>query len=119
MKIMSIATATFDSSGPRGTLRARIPEPLSEDERRAKYDDPLSRRMAEEAVEGTVRGFCIPPVADHPTASVEIEVEVAEPDRIVLVPQIIADLGAPPATIIEIETEKASIEFTLEDKETE
>jgi hypothetical protein len=115
--MMPIAAAPSDSNPRGGTLWARIPEPLSDKERRVKYDQPLSRVLTVEGIQNSISGYCLPPDADLETASIGIEVHVPVAEAIELVAQAIADLGAPPATVLEIETNKASVQFTLAEVE--
>jgi hypothetical protein len=108
---MLIATETPDH--PRGaTLLARIPEDLDESSRRQKYDVPLANALSARGLKYFCRGFTLP-AAGGGAPGIGIEVRADSVEVLALVVQEIADLGALPETVIEIETDKATVECTL------
>lgn len=111
-----MAATTLESGDSRqGRLWARIPEPLNDEQRRARNDDPLARRLDDEGIAHVIRGFSLLPDANHVEASVGIEVLVEVPAGIAFAAEAIKDLGAPPTTVIELETDKAALRLTLQE----
>lgn len=110
-------TRTAASSEPSdrdgGRLWARIFEPLNDDERRAKYDEPLAQMLNNKGIEHSIRGFTLPADANHQQVSVGIEVLTEVAEAIAFVAEAMAALGAPPTTIFELETNKASVRLTV------
>src|SRR5687768_13562532 len=108
---MNTATAASDA-GDGVTLFARIPEPVNEDERIRKYDGPLSAKLAETGIDCSVRGFCIA-ATDDAEASVALELHADNASWCAVAGGFLAELGAPPSTVIEVESDKALITLTL------
>src|SRR4051812_11465989 len=109
---MRTATGNFDNDERRTVLFARIPERLDEEQRRRKYDDPLTAAMRDAGIVDSVRGFS-QAGDDGQIAWVGIEVTLDLMQNFTFVTERLAQLGAPPETRIEIETDEALLEFTL------
>jgi hypothetical protein len=97
---------------PRALLFAKLPERLNDEQRRIKYDEPLAAALRESGIDVFIRGF------SQPGENGEIEWVGLEVDlcRMIIVGPVLdclLQLGAPPETVIEIEDEKATAEFTL------
>jgi hypothetical protein len=108
---MRTATSNPDDER-RAVLSARIPERLTDEQRRRKYDEPLTTMLREAGFSASVRGFS-QTGGDGQGAWVGIEVTLTGVRNGASVAQCLAGLGAPPETAIQIETESASLEFTL------
>jgi hypothetical protein len=108
---MRTATGNFDDER-RAVLFARLPERLDDEQRRRKYDKPLAAAIREAGAGDSLRGFS--QVGDDgQIAWVGIEVALDVMQNGAFVAERLVELGAPPDTRIEIETENASIEFSL------
>src|SRR4051794_16754416 len=108
---MRTATGNFDDER-QAVLFARLPERLDDEQRRRKYDEPLAAAIREARVGHFLRGFS-QLGDDGQVAWVGIEVTLDVLQNGAFVAERLAELGAPPETRIEIETEKASLEFSL------
>jgi hypothetical protein len=108
---MLVATETPDP--PRGaTLFAEIPLPMTELELQRTFGQPLGEWLTEQAVEFSLRCFRLPARQDRPPG-IGIEIQTDKFGTLAFAVEKIAELGAPPETRIEIESEKATIEMTL------
>ena len=106
------AADTPDAADDRdATVFVRIPEPLHDAARQAKYDLPLAENLASLGVEHSIRGFLLPGTPSHP-AGVGIEVRVAGIEGLVSVVRCLADLG-PPESLVEYDTAAASMQTSL------
>ena len=107
-------TLAIDDGDAGGGLRltARIPEPLDEARRRERYDRPLAALLRDACPGASVRGASRAGAADD-EASAELEVTVTRPADVTLVLAHLLELGAPPATEVEVETDRASMSFKL------
>jgi hypothetical protein len=103
---------TPQTPDPDVTVFARIPQPLDEPTRIARYDRPLGAKLAELEIDHSLRGFCLPETLNHP-AGVALEVRVHTPKAFAIVAQCLANFGAPRETLIELETDTASMETSL------
>ncbi len=97
---------------PVALLFAKLPERLDDEQRRNKYDEPLARMVRDERIGEVLRGF------SHRNDAGEIEWVGFELELVVLqncsfVAARLLNLGAPLDTLLEVETEKATAEFTL------
>ena len=111
---MRTATATPDDHDDRpAVLFARLREPLDDEHRRIKYDDPLVSKIRERGIGASVRGFSEADQDGH-IHWVGVEVTLDAMRDVVFVAECLAQLGAPPDTLIEIETENSCIEFALD-----
>lgn len=108
---MRTATAIPDDDR-RAVMFARLPERLDDEQRRIKYDDPLVASIRESGLDASVRGFS-QTGEDGKIAWVGIEVTLDVMQNGAFIAERLVELGAPLATVIEIETEKASVEFSL------
>ena len=91
---------------------ARLPERLDDEQRRRKYDEPLTAMISEAGIGTFIRGFS--QVGDDgQIAWVGIEVTLVVMQNGAFVAQRLVELGAPSETRVEIETMKATLEFTL------
>jgi hypothetical protein len=104
-------TANADDERP-AVLRARIPERLTDEQRRRKYDEPLVSILHEAGL-GVFVGGCAQTGDDGDVAWVGFEVRLVEKQNAALIAERLVELGAPLETVIEIETERASLKFTL------
>jgi hypothetical protein len=108
---MRIAADMSDS--PRGaTLFARIPLPMDEREASAAFERPLGEWLAAQGIAFSIRCFVLDATADGPSG-VGVEVQLDSADPLWLIVQQLAELGAPPETVIEIESDKACMETSL------
>src|SRR4051794_39013726 len=108
---MVVATETPDA--PRGvTLFAEVPLLMTASELRRGVEEPLVAWLAEQGVEFSLRCFLLPLRQDRP-AGIGIEVQTGEYGMLAFLVERIAELGAPPETRIEIESDKVTIEMTL------
>jgi hypothetical protein len=108
---MRTATGNFDDE-LRATLFARLPERLDDAQRRRKYDEPLTAMIAEAGLGTFIRGFS-QVGNDGQIAWVGIEVTLVVMQNWTFVVQRLVELGAPLETRVEMETMKATLEFTL------
>jgi hypothetical protein len=98
---MLIATGTPDA--PRSaTLFARVPLAMSDLDARRTFEQPLGAWLVEQGMEFSLRCFPLPASQD---------------DAVLLAMAVekISELGAPPETLIEIESDKATVEMSLGD----
>ena len=108
---MLIATETPDA--PRvATLFADIPLVMTDAESQRTFEEPLGAWLTEQEVEFSLRCFSLPARQDRPPG-IGIEVKTGEAGTLAFAVEKIAELGAPPETRIEIESDKATIEMTL------
>ncbi len=108
---MLIALETPDAS--RGvTLFAEVPLLMTASELRRTFEQPLGAWLAEQGVEFSLRCFLLPLRQDVPPG-IGIEVRTGEYGMLAFLVEKIAELGAPPETRIEIESDKATVEMTL------
>jgi hypothetical protein len=106
-----IPTASPENE-PRAVLFARLPERLDDEQRRRKYDDPLYSKIREARIGAFLRGFS-QSGDDGEVERVGIEVSLSVPQDGGFIAERLVELGAPLESVIEIESEKASITFTL------
>ena len=105
---MQTTTATPDDHC-RVVLFARIPERLTDEQRRRKYDEPLSAEWGDAAV----RGFSQHGDGGDDVEWVGIEVMLEPTQEVAFIVARLAELGAPPDTRIDIELAQASVQFSL------
>ena len=110
---MLTSTDTADPNDG-ATVFARIPELLDDAARRTKYDIPLANNLTDLGVEHALRGFQLPATPSH-AAGVGVEVRVAGIADCALIAVCLANLGAPPETLLEYDTVAASVEMSLAD----
>jgi hypothetical protein len=111
--VMSLVNDRSDDFG--ATLFARIPIPLDEDTRRVRYDLPLKGRLDAAGIGHVLRGFNLPATLSHP-AGVALEVRFdSVASCFSVIPHLIG-IGAPPETLVEIDTDTASMQMTLEEE---
>lgn len=110
---MGIATGSFEEELTM-VLFARLPEQLNDEERRMKYDEPLTAAMREGGLGGSVRGFS--QVGDDGRVEwVGIESNLQAMHDCEFVVKRLFELGAPANTRVEIETGEAFIELDVRD----
>jgi hypothetical protein len=108
---MHVATETPDV--PRGaTLFVEIPLPMTELEFQRTFEQPLATWLIEQGIEFSLRCLPLPVRQDRP-AGMGIEVHADEFGILPFAVEKIAELGAPPETLIQFESDKATIEMTL------
>lgn len=107
---MATESPDFDR---RSTLFSRIPEVLDEGNRKRRYDLPIQQALLAEGIAFSLRGFTLSRTENNHSPGVGIEVRGESADALGLVVQLLADLGAPLETAIEIVSEKGTVSFTL------
>src|SRR5688500_11387058 len=108
---MRIVNTDSDKERP-ATLFARQPERPDDLQRRRKYDDRLTVMIREAGIDAPLRGFSRLD-EDGQVVWVAIEMTLDLLQHGALVAQRLVELGAPLETVIEIERENASAEFSL------
>ena len=106
-------TAIPSSQEPqRGTLFARIPLPIDFPAAELQFETPLRHWLAAQRIPCTVRCFALPGEAPE-AGGIGIEIQTNSVLSLAALPQKLAELGAPPRTRIELETDKGTVEMIL------
>jgi hypothetical protein len=105
------ATSTPDDDR-RVVLFARLPERLDDEQRRRKYDQPLTTMIRQAGIGAFLQGFS-QTGDDGAVEWIGLEVEVAVLQDCGFVAAHLVQLGAPPDTVVEIDTANASTQFSL------
>lgn len=111
-----MVTATFIPDDPRrATFFARLPERLDDADRQRKYGGPLTSMIRAAGIAASLRGFSQAGEAGE-IAWVGIEVIFDAGDvalNAAFVAESLIELGASLESMVEVETEKGCVEFSL------
>jgi len=93
-------------------LFAEIPLAMTVTEMNRTFEHPLGAWLSQQEADFSLRCFVLPSRQGRPPG-IGVEVQTDEVGVLAFVVEKIAELGAPPETRIEIESDKATVEMTL------
>lgn len=96
----------------RATVLVRVPECLDDVQRRQKYDEPLALALRDAGV-GDFVGGVTKPSSDGQAESVVLMLSLNYTTSLSVVIDALSKIGAPRETVVEVETEKATLSLSL------
>jgi hypothetical protein len=107
-----LTPAEIPDSQRGGMLFAQIPLLMGAPEARRVFEQPLRQCLEAQGIEFKIRSFLLPARQDRPQG-IGIEIKTDQVGALAPAIEKLAELGAPPATLIEIEHDQATIEMSL------